>query len=91
MANLKLDLLNKVSIDKMYEEMELVRLAQEPNMNYREKVETMIERLKNIAILNQQITLINQYFPEQSQQNQVQQPQQQYQTQQPHHGQTHAE
>ena len=91
MANLKLDLLNKVSIDKMYEEMELVRLAQEPNMNYREKVETMIERLKNIAILNQQITLINQYFPEQSQQNQVQQLQQQYQTQQPHHGQTHAE
>ena len=88
---MKLDLLNKVSIDKMYEEMELVRLAQEPNMNYREKVETMLERLKNIAILNQQITLINQYFPEQSQQNQVQQPQQQYQTQQPHHGQTHAE
>ena len=64
MANLKLDLLNKLNNDKFYEETELVRLAQEPNMNYKKKVEDMASILHNIAILNSQIALVGQYFQE---------------------------
>jgi len=65
MANLKIDLFNKLSNDKMFEEMELVRLAQEPNMNYKQKIEKMSYRLSNIAMLNAQLGLLTQYFPEQ--------------------------
>ena len=38
MANLKLDLINKLNNDKYYEELELVRLAQDPNTNYKENL-----------------------------------------------------
>lgn len=71
MANLKLDLLNKLKNDKYYEELELIRLAQEPNMNYKEKINTMSDRLKNLAIVNSQMGLVEQYFnePEQPQNN----------------------
>jgi len=87
MANVKLvvDLLNKLSNDKMFEEMELVRLAQEPNMYYKEKIEQMSYRLSNIAMLNAQLALVGQYFPDQ------QQLQQQDRTNQLHPGQTHGE
>ena len=67
MANLKLDLLNKLNNDKYFEEMELVRLAGEPNMNYKQKVEEMSWKLSNIAMLNAQLGLIAQYFPDQPQ------------------------
>ena len=67
MANLKLDLLNKLNNDKYFEEMELVRLAGEPNMNYKQKVEEMSWKLSNIAMLNAQLVLVAQYFPEQPQ------------------------
>ena len=64
MANLKLDLLNKLNNDKFYEELELVRLAQEPNMNYKEKIDDMQYRLGAIALLNAQLGLVGQYFQE---------------------------
>jgi hypothetical protein len=64
MANLKLDLLNKLNNDKYYEELELVRLAQDPNTNYKEKIDDMAFRLANIALLNAQVGLVAQYFQE---------------------------
>ena len=64
MANLKLDLKNKLSNDKYYEELELVRLAQDPNTNYKVKVDEMAESLKNLVIFNAQLALIDQYFQE---------------------------
>ena len=62
MANLKLDLLNKLNNDKFYEELELIRLAQEPNMNYKEKIDSMANRLQSLAVLNAQLGLVSQYF-----------------------------
>lgn len=64
MANLKLDLKNKIGNEKYYEEMELIRLAQEPNMNYKEKIDSMQNRLEKLAILNAELGLIEQYFQE---------------------------
>ena len=65
MANLKLDLLNKINNEKYFDELELVRLAQEPNMNYREKIDLMQQLLENIAIANAELGLVAQYFPDQ--------------------------
>lgn len=97
MANLKLDLLNKLRNDKYYEELELVRLAQDPNTNYKEKVDAMSYRLSNLAMLNAQMGLVEQYFQEPA----AQQPQvapEQVPVQSPgqpqgkvHQGQTHGE
>lgn len=64
MANLKLDLVNKLNNDKFYEELELIRLAQEPSMNYREKIELMQEQLATLALLNAEIGLVEEYFRE---------------------------
>ena len=98
MPNLKLDLLNKLKNDKYYEELELIRLAADPNMNYAEKIELMDEILADIAILNAQMGLVDFYFQEQPMQQQVppqQVPVGQPMPQQPkgqvHNGQTHGE
>ena len=64
MANLKLDLKNKLENEKFYDEVELIRLAQEPNMNYKTKIGEMQIKLERLAILNAEIGLIEQYFPE---------------------------
>jgi|AntAceMinimDraft_18_1070375.scaffolds.fasta_scaffold13742_6 hypothetical protein len=64
MANLKLDLINKLNNDKFYSELELVRLAQEPNMNYKEKIELMNNQLEELALLNIKAGLIEEYFKE---------------------------
>jgi len=98
MANLKLDLLNKLRNDKYYEELELVRLAQDPNANYKEKIDAMSFRLSNLAMLNAQMGLVEQYFQEPVPQ---QQPQPQVMPEQVpvgappagkvHQGQTHGE
>jgi hypothetical protein len=96
MANLKLDLLNKIKNEQYYEEMELVRLAQEPNMNYKEKIDSMSNRLAKIASLNAQIGLAEKYFQEPVPPQQVA-PQNapvnapQGQSTQVHQGQTHGE
>ena len=67
MANLKIDLLNKINNKKYFEEMELVRLAQDPNMNYEIKIDSMSTILANIAILNAQLGGVEQYFQEPAQ------------------------
>lgn len=64
MANLKLDLLNKLRNDKYYGEIELVRLAQDPTMNYENKIYSMKQQLQDIANLNAEMGLIEQYFQE---------------------------
>jgi len=99
MANLKLDLLNKINNKKYFQEMELVRLAQDPNMNYEIKIDSMTEILANIAILNAQLGGVENYFQEPAP---VQQPApapqeapapqvQQAPATQVHQGQTHGE
>jgi len=56
--------LNKINNEKYYEEIELVRLAQEPNMNYKEKIDNMQFRLRQIVLLNAELGLVEQYFKE---------------------------
>jgi hypothetical protein len=95
MANLKQDIQNNLGNDKYYAELELARLAQDPNMVYREKVEMMSDLLKELAALDLGIQLIGKYFQDEQQQNQqVTQEQptpQQPQQPQTHPGQTHGE
>lgn len=64
MANLKLDLLNKLRNDKYYAELELVRLAQDPNMNYVWKIDQMKDKLNELSLLNAGMGLVEQYFQE---------------------------
>ena len=64
MANLKLDLINKLNNEKFYAELELVRLAQEPNMNYRTKIDSMNLELETLAVTNAKLGLVDQYFQE---------------------------
>jgi len=89
MANVKQDLLNKLGTDKYYAELELGRLAADPNMNYEQKIIEMAFKLERLAVLNGQIGLANQYFPDAPAQPapvQTAQP-----ATQPHPGQTFAE
>jgi hypothetical protein len=66
MANLKVDLINKITNDKYFDELELARLAQEPNMNYKQKIEEMDFLLSQIFLSNAKIELITkQYFVDQ--------------------------
>ena len=64
MANLKLDLINKLNNEKFYAELELVRLAQEPNMKYKEKITLMEVELETLALANAKLGLVEQYFQE---------------------------
>ncbi len=64
MANLKLDLVNKLNNDKFYAEIELIRLAQDPAIKYSLKINEMQQQLSILAILNAEFGLIEQYFPE---------------------------
>jgi len=99
MANLKIDLLNKINNEKYFKELELVRLAQDPNMNYEYKIEAMTNELAKIAILNAQLGGVEQYFQEPAPQQQpapqpVAEPAPQVQQApagQVHQGQTHGE
>ncbi len=62
MADLKIDLKNKLMNDKYFAEIELVRLAQEPAMNYKEKIDSMKKQLDEIVVLNGGMELIEVYF-----------------------------
>lgn len=64
MANLKVDLLNELRNQKYYAEIELIRLASDPTMNYKEKIELLDVELADIALLNQEIGLAEMYFQE---------------------------
>jgi hypothetical protein len=59
MANLKVDLINKITNEKYFAEIEIGRLAQEPNMNYKEKIDKMEILLQEIILANAKIDLIN--------------------------------
>lgn len=91
MANLKIDLQNKLRNDKYYEELELVRLANEPNMMYREKIERMSHTLRELSLLDAQLNLTDKYFQEDPVEHQQQKPQNQEQQNVVHQGQTHGE
>jgi hypothetical protein len=91
MANLKLDLLNKLRNDKYYDELELVRLAQDPNMNYKVKIEQMSALLANLSVLNAQMGLAEQYFQEPAPAPVAGTPVPQAPAGQVHAGQTHGE
>ena len=89
---MKIDLLNKLKNDKYFEETELVRLAGDANMNYKRKIRKMSHVLQNIATLNAQIGLVEQYFQEPPQQEgQVPAPAQPQPQTNVHQGQTHGE
>lgn len=64
MANLKLDLINKFNNEKMFAELELVRLAQEPNMNYEEKLDLMQVQIDRLILLDGRQAKVDQYFQE---------------------------
>lgn len=87
MANLKQDLINNLGNEKYYNELELARLASDPNMNYREKVNTMTYLLKELASIDLSTQLIGKYFPDQDNISKEPQPEQP----KPHPGQTHGE
>lgn len=92
MANLKQDLLNNLGNEKYYDELELGRLASDPNMVYKEKVDEMTILLKELASIDLATQLIGKYFQEEDT-NAGQPTQQGEQPQQPkpHPGQTHSE
>jgi len=87
MANLKLDLLNKLKNEKYYSELEMIRLANEPNMNYKEKIDSLSDELENIVIIDAQTTLVEQYFKEPAPTT----PDQKTEMKPVHKGQTHGE
>jgi len=64
MANLKLDLINKITNVKYFDEIEFIQLAQNPTMDYREKLDKMEYLLSNIAINNSKLGLVEQYLPD---------------------------
>lgn len=64
MANLKQDIINNLGNQKYYAELELGRLAAEPNMNYEVKVKTMSDLLKDLAALDLANQLVSKYFQE---------------------------
>jgi hypothetical protein len=65
MSILKQDLLNQLNNDKYFKEKELARLAQDPNMNYKIKVDEMSELLKKISEIDLANQLVGKYFQDQ--------------------------
>jgi hypothetical protein len=63
-VNLKVDLINQLGTKKFYAEIELGRLAGDPNMNYKEKIDLMECKLGEIALVNGEMALAQQYFPD---------------------------
>lgn len=69
MNNLKRDILEELIKEKGYLEIDNARLAQNPIVGYYEMVNTLKDNIKNIAIINGSIGLIEVYFPEQKVEN----------------------
>ena len=91
MANLKQDLMNNLGNEKYYDEIELARLAQEPNMSYKEKISKMVDVLKNIQSVDFATQLVGKYFQEPAPQEQGAITNQPQSSGKPQPGQTHAE
>ena len=85
MADLRKDLTDSIIQKKYYDEIELGRLSNDPNMNYWQKIEEMNEMLERIAISNMKLGLMDFYFGQQQQTTTPVQPQG------THPGQTHGE
>lgn len=64
MANLKLDIINKVKNDHYYNEMEFSRLAQDPMINYELKVKKMSQLLDTLTLTTAKLAQIELYFAE---------------------------
>ena len=64
MGSLKIDIVNKLTNDKYFEELELVRLSEEPHIEYKKKIDLMDVVLTNIALINIKLGLLEQYFRE---------------------------
>lgn len=65
MGDIKIDLLNKISNDKYFEELELIRLSNDQHIIYKKKIDLMDAVLTKIALINIKLALIEQYFREQ--------------------------
>jgi hypothetical protein len=79
--NLKQDLLNKFNTQKYLAELELSRIAQSENMGYKIKLDTIQDILDELILINTRISMVGQYFLEQTPQKQST----------PTNGQTHTE
>lgn len=64
MGDIRVDIVNKLSNDKYFEELELVRLSKDTTINYKKKIKLMDKTLTNIALINIKLGLIEQYFRE---------------------------
>lgn len=64
MGDIRVDLVNKLSNDKYFEELELVRLSNDSTIKYKKKINLMDKTLNNIALINIKLGLIEQYFRE---------------------------
>jgi hypothetical protein len=71
MANLKVDLINKINNQKYFQELELARLSNEANMNYEAKITEIETILGQLVILNAELGIIEQYYKEPEAQDQV--------------------
>lgn len=89
--NLKLDVMTDLNTDKRYAEIELARLSSDFSVPHKEKIKLINDQLKEIAILNAQMGLAEQYFIDAAPQQQEQQQVQQQKGQMIHQGQTHGE
>lgn len=69
MIDVKVDLLNKIKMDKYYEEKDLIRIAKNNQISHRKKIEKLDEIFKNIALLNNKLILVEQYFIEENKQD----------------------
>ena len=62
MANLKIDLVNNLNNEKYYGELEVIRLAQDPNINYKTKLDEISFELGKIAMVNAKLGIAQQFF-----------------------------
>lgn len=92
-SNLVTDLFNNLNTERYFLEMEFGRLSQDPNINYKEKIDKMTSILKDIVIIKNAIPQLNTYYPGQVPNSQA--PQQnntnQQQNVKTHPGQSHGE
>lgn len=62
MANLKVDIINKISNDKYFAELELQRLLDSNDISHQNKIERMVEQFSKIENYNSSIKLVGFYL-----------------------------
>jgi hypothetical protein len=63
--NLKNDLLDVIATKRQFKQAEFIRLANDPNTNYEDKVSHMLSLAEEIANCDLQVNVINFYFKDQ--------------------------